>query len=122
MCIVRNDFLPPKLNFYPPPAWGTPQFFSTSYPPSYLGKFQCLVTHKIDNFKADFFVVFVKNINFLIDCTGFYYQRNRQFKEGFDLLLTILYMIQNYIDHDDICSTPPAKILPPQLGLPPQHF
>ena len=26
------------------------------------------------------------------------------------------------IDHNDMCSTPPGKILPPQLGVPPSFF
>ena len=28
-------------------------------------------------------------------------------------------MNQIFIDHNDMCSTPPAKVLPPQLGVPP---
>ena len=31
-------------------------------------------------------------------------KRNHQFKEGFDLLLTLVYMSQNYIHHNCTCS------------------
>ena len=57
------DFYPPTLGYLPPP-----QLFSSSYLPSYACKFQCLLTRKIHNFRADFLVVFV-------DCIGFYYQK-----------------------------------------------
>ena len=69
--IVCKDFLHSfQLDFYPPPLGylPPPQLFSSSYLPSYACKFQCFLTRKIHNFRADFLVVFVKNINFLIDC------------------------------------------------------
>ena len=70
---------------------------------------------KINNFVADFFALFVSAIDdFLIDCIWFYYKKNHKFKEGIKLLLKSVYMNQNFIDHNDICSTsPPGKILPP---------
>ena len=119
--IVCNDFLPPSL-ISTPPAWGTPQLFSIFNPPSYWCKFLCLIMRKINNLAADFFALFVRKIDYLIDCIWFYYRKNYKFKEGFKLLLTSVYMNQNFIDHNDMCSTPPGKILPPQLGVPPQLF
>ena len=121
-CIVRNDFLPPPSLIATPPTWGTPPAFFKVLPPSYVCKFQCLDARKIHHFRSIFLVVFVKKINFLIDCMDFTIKTNHQCKGRFDLLLTTVYMNQNDIDHADICSTPPAKILPPQLGLPPSIF
>ena len=31
-------------------------------------------------------------------------------------------MNQNFFDHYDMCSNPPGKILPSQLGVPPSFF
>ena len=43
-------------------------------------------------------------------------KRNYDFQNGFNLLLILIYLNQNYINHD--YAVPPAKILPPSLTYP----
>ena len=45
----------------------------------------------------------------------FVIKRNYQYKEGFDLLLTLVYMNQQFIDHNYICSTPSLTTYPHPL-------
>ena len=77
---------------------------------------------KIVNLGLIFLLFFVKKIDCLIALYDLDIKINNQLKEGFNLSHAIVYMNQNYIYHDDICSTLPAKILPPPAWSTPQHF
>ena len=94
------------MTFYPPGLISNLQLFSSSYLPAMHANFSAWLCVKSSMLGPIVLAVFVKKINYLIDWIQFYYQRNHQFKERFDLLLTIVYNTQNYIDHDYICSTP----------------
>ena len=74
-----------------------------------------------DNVGGDSFAVFSKLISCLI-IYDFTIKGYNQFKSRLNLLLTITYMNQNRIDHNDISSNPAAKILPPSLVYPPTFF
>ena len=62
--IVRNDFLPPSL-ISTSLAWGTPQLFSSSYPPAMHANFGAWLRVKSTILGPIVFEVFVKKINLL---------------------------------------------------------
>ena len=117
-----TTFHPPPSLISTPPTWGTPPAFFKVLPSSYACQFQCLDTRKIHHFRTHFLVVFVKKINFLIGCMDFTIKRNHECKGRFNLLFTTVYMYQNDIDHDDICSTPQLKFYSPSLVYPASIF
>ena len=55
---------------------------------------------------------------FLNDPITFSIKRNHQFKESFDLFLTLVHMNRNYIEDNYICSTPSFSKISSPLACP----